>query len=219
MGSRWLSRLTVAAAAAGALLLLTVNAASADGTVPLHEPHIGSTAAGFGTQICGDENFEPGPDGYDAWHFVYPGNPGTGFLSLTVNFGANGSVTVTAAGGGPNSSYIRSDNPMHAYVFTPAGWTLTGGTATVSGTPAQGAKFVLSHTCPGSGGGSSPSPSPSDGDGGGSSSPPGNGGGGGGGGLPVTGTAVGAILVAGLGLLGAGVVLLVVRRRRDVFES
>ncbi|HZN19692.1 MAG TPA: LPXTG cell wall anchor domain-containing protein [Micromonosporaceae bacterium] len=203
------------------MLLLTANAASADGTVPLHEPHIGSTAAGFGTQICGDENFEPGPDGYDAWHFVLPGNAGTGFLSLTVNFGANGSITVTADGGGPNNSYIRDDpHDQHAYVFTPAGWTLTGGTATVSGTPAQGANFVLSHTCPGSGDGSSPSPTPSDGNGG-SSSPPGNGGGGGGGGggLPVTGTAVGAILVAGLGLLGAGVVLLVVRRRRDVFES
>lgn len=218
MGSRWLSRLTVATAAAGALLLVTANAASADGTVPLHEQHIGSTAAGFGTQICSDENFEPGPEGYDAWHFVLPGNAGTGFLSLTVNFGANGSITVTADGGGPNNSYIRDDNPMHAYVFTPAGWTLTGGTATVSGTPAQGADFVLSHTCPGGGGSSpGPSPTPSDGDG---SSPPGNGGGGGGGGgLPVTGTAVGAILVAGIGLLGAGVVLLVVRRRRDVFES
>jgi LPXTG-motif cell wall-anchored protein len=51
-------------------------------------------------------------------------------------------------------------------------------------------------------------------------SSPSNGGGvgGGGGSLPITGAAIGGLVTVGLGLLGAGVTLVLLRRRRDAVE-
>ena len=67
----------------------------------------------------------------------------------------------------------------------------------------------------------SPTPSPSNGEstspGNGGSTPPGDGDGDGG--LPVTGAAVGGVIVLGLGLVAGGIALMAVRRRRDVFEA
>lgn len=100
----------------------------------------------------------------------------------------------------------------------PAGWTLTGATAVVTGTAE---KFNLTHTRPAEGGGESPTPVPS-----GSVSPsasatptPGSpgvstSGAAGGGSLPVTGAATVSTAVVGAAMVAGGVALLAVRRRR-----
>ncbi|SCL31331.1 hypothetical protein [Micromonospora inyonensis] len=49
----------------------------------------------------------------------------------------------------PDALYATGgQNPQlkHAYLFTPAGWTLVTGTASVTG---EGSTFNLSHTCAG----------------------------------------------------------------------
>src|SRR5262249_33932594 len=76
------------------------------------------------------------------------------FVSLTANFGANGSVTITAAG---NPGNFSNGGPAtsKAFITTPAGFTLTGATAVITGTADF---FNLTHTCPASG---TPSPTAS----------------------------------------------------------
>jgi LPXTG-motif cell wall-anchored protein len=108
-------------------------------------------------------------------------------------------------------------------VTTPAGWTLLSGTSTITG---DGVSleikdtfyFNLTHGCAGGGSETPTTPptsptSPSESTPGETSSAPG---GGGGGTLPLTGTAVGGIVVVGVGLVAAGVALMAVRRRREI---
>ncbi|MER7457012.1 hypothetical protein [Micromonospora sp. NPDC126480] len=229
---RRVARAAVPGAAAAACLILATPA-WASSTVPLHSAHEGATAAGF-QQECGDERFDNLPDGYDGWHFVLPGGKESGdfeTLELTFNDGADDVVvTVPDAGDAyPDAFYSAGGQVIHAYVFTPAGWTLLDGTASITGTAD---KFVLSHTCAGDTTPETPTPTTpvptTPGNPGGSESPsdpgesgtptPGTGGGGGGesdGNLPITGVAGTSIALTGLALIGGGVALTVLRRRRD----
>ena len=143
--------------ACGAAVALAVGSpAWADTTININPGNVPTTAAGFDSHSC-DPNQGGGPfTGQDVWVFVLPGNhSGSGdFVSVVADFGANGTVTITSSAdpgnfsnGGPATS--------KAWVVTPAGWTLTGASAVITGTADF---FVLTHTCPAM---SSPSPSPS----------------------------------------------------------
>jgi hypothetical protein len=169
---------------------------------------------------------------------VLPGNHGvTGdFVSVTADFGTNGSITITSARDVHNFANGGSATAK-AWIVTPAGWTLTGAAAVITGTAA---KFNLTHTCPAAGSttptpkpseDASPSPSPSSRGStppdGGPTPPPGTptpGGPGGdipGGGAPTGGGGgqpAGSLLwgLAALAVAaGSGVALVLVRRRRD----
>jgi LPXTG-motif cell wall-anchored protein len=199
-----------------AFVLATAAAAPAWATDPLPLHQASTTAAGFGTHECSQTAATAGKDG---WVFVLPGNKGE-FTSLTLTFTfTGGTATLHVPGDG---SIINNQGASKAVVQTPAGWTLTGGSATISGS-APVNFFNLSHTCP--------SPSNGGGGGGGDSS---NGGGGGGGSatgggssngggtprvgssLPITGGSVAGLLALGGVLVAAGGTLLVLRRRRPV---
>jgi hypothetical protein len=142
--------------AAAVVALAFGSPAWANNTIDINPGNVPTTAAGFDGHSC-DANQGGGPlQGKDIWVFVLPGQHGTtgDFVSVTADFGANGSVTITAAtdpgnfaNGGPATS--------KAWIVTPAGWTLVGATAEITGTADS---FNLTHTCPSSG---SPSPSPS----------------------------------------------------------
>jgi LPXTG-motif cell wall-anchored protein len=237
MGSRWLSRFAVATAAAGALTLVVATSAWADTKIFVNPAQVPTTALEFGG---GDDCIGPLaglPDGVDGWHLVLPSSSGDNFVSLTLTFSKPGGGTATAVITSTNSSapstgagwsgYIDNagGSDKHAYVFTDAGWTLTAGEAIVTGDVGKHPQFVLSHTCADTGSSTPPSNPPSDGGsspsdggstpGGGSSS---GGGSDTGGGLPITGTAVGGMVVVGIGLLAAGVALMAVRRRRDLSD-
>lgn len=120
--------------------LIGAPPATAATELMLHDDHVGATAGDFHPQANDCMN-DPDEDG---WHFVAPGN--TTFTSITVAF--------ELAGGGP--LVVTYDQPgqfgppkaKHAFVQTPAGATLTGGSATVADDIQQDF-FVLSHTCPG----------------------------------------------------------------------
>ncbi|SCL31469.1 LPXTG-motif cell wall anchor domain-containing protein [Micromonospora nigra] len=230
---RHVARAAVSTAAATACLALATPA-WAGGDVPLHAAHRGSTAAAF-QQECDDDRFATRPDDHDGWHFVLPGgNASGGFESLTLTFSdGDEQVTVTvpdSTDAYPDALYPagrNSDRLIHAYLFTPAGWTLVDGTASVSG---AADRFNLSHTCAGEGTPTTATPTPSESV---SASPspsttpeatpsvtpsPSTGGGGGGdddGGLPVTGAAATTMALVGAGLVGGGAALVAVRRRRD----
>ncbi|MBQ1073576.1 LPXTG cell wall anchor domain-containing protein [Micromonospora sp. C31] len=236
-------RAAVSTAAATACLALATPA-WASGTIPINPDHRDETAGGFSTQDCADPRFGDRPAGHDGWHFVLPGGKASGgFETLTLTFATDtGEVTVTvpdADDAHPDALYPAGKNGsrlIHAYLFTPAGWTLLDGSATISGTAA---KFNLSHTCAGTAPSQSPSPTPSPttsqspqpsespsestspSDPASPSTPttasPSTGPGGSGGGegdLPLTGVATTSIALGGLALIGAGT-LLMLRRRRD----
>jgi hypothetical protein len=157
-----LSRLGLvgAATAAAVVALVVASQAWANSTININPGNVPTTAAGFPTHICSaNQGGGPYPD-QDVWVFVLPGNHSESgdFVSVTADFGTNGTKTITAAtqpgnfaNGGPAAA--------KAWIVTDAGWTLTGATAVITGTAEF---FVLSHTCPASGTpGPSPSPSPS----------------------------------------------------------
>ncbi|MFI7574745.1 LPXTG cell wall anchor domain-containing protein [Micromonospora sp. NPDC049497] len=229
---RRVARAAVSTAAAAACLTLATPA-WASSTAPLHPDHKGSTAAGFETKDCNDEQFEKLPADHDGWHFVLPTKEGGNFEAVTLTFKSTAGTTVTVKlpdASDPYTDFFVANGGdgqvKHAYVFTPAGWTLVDGTATVSGTADR---FNLSHTCAGGGTPGTPTPTTpvpttpgnpgeSENPGGSGTPTPGTGGGGGSeddGGLPVTGVAGTSIALAGLALIGGGVALTVLRRRRD----
>jgi LPXTG-motif cell wall-anchored protein len=167
--------------------------------------------------------------GLDGWVFVLPGNAGT-LVSLDITFN-NGTRDVHVHIVDPRSPYpngIATNGSDKAYVVVPAGWTVVDGTGKAQN--AKGDKFNVTHVCRGGGGIKESTPAESAGSGGsvsgggnGNGNGTGTGGNGtaGGGSLPITGTAVGGLIAAGLGLVGAGATLLVLRRRRDTltFEA
>jgi LPXTG-motif cell wall-anchored protein len=231
MGLNLLGRFTVAAAAAVLIGSVTGSPALADSTVAVNSGNVPTTASAYGTHDC-DGNFGGGPyPGSDIWVFVLPGNQDKvgDFVSVTAVFGANGTLTIPADGG----AVVTGKGTSKAWIKTPAGWTLTGATAVITGTAD---KFNLTHTCPAVGGQpSSPTPAVTEptptvtestatpAPTGGSDSGPGSstgdstGGtaGGGSDSLPVTGTAVTGLAMLGGALVAGGIVLLVLRRRRD----
>jgi hypothetical protein len=235
-GVRTLQRAAAVSATSAIAVLAFAGPAMADTTIPLHEDHKGSTAAGFPTHEC--EGQLPETPGKDGWHFVLPasGDPDAEFVSLTLTYTDTADQTQTVQV--PPGGVIDG---MHAYVFTPAGWTLEDGTATITSAAGEGPDdFVLSHTCPAGpsespstspsetpsqGPSDSPSETPSQGPSGSMTpsqgpsdtppgsvapstsptTPPGQ--------LPVTGLAIGGIVLTGLGLVGAGAAMRALRRR------
>lgn len=197
MRGSWLVRLGVMAAA-GVFTLGPGGVAWADTTININEGNVPTTAAGFKNQDC-DPNQGGGPfPGKDVWVFVLPGNHNTtgDFVSVTADFGTNGSITITAAddpgnfdNGGPHTS--------KAWIVTPAGWTLEDASAVITGTAD---KFNLTHTCPTGFKDRTPGVKPS----GGAET--------GGGGGQAGGAALGIAALAVAGVAGVG--LTVARRRR-----
>jgi LPXTG-motif cell wall-anchored protein len=233
-----LRRLATILGTAGVLSLAGTAPAWATSTSDIHlNPHQkGKTATAF-ENSCGQI---PGgaKAGLDGWVFVLPGNSGT-LRSLDITFN-NGTTNVRIHIPDASSPYpngIATNGSDKGYVVVPSGWTVVDGTGRADNP--KGDTFNVTHVCRGGGGTteSSPSksPSPSAGSGGGGSTNggseggpsrgPGGGTGGGSAGetgsLPITGTAVGGLVALGLGLVGAGTVLMVLRRRREAvtFEA
>jgi LPXTG-motif cell wall-anchored protein len=137
-------------------------------------------------------------------------------VSVTATFGTNGTLTIPADGG----AIVTGKGTSKAWITTPAGWTLTAASATITG---DADKFNLTHTCPAGGNGA--------GGGGGKSkqhkessesneshsktSESASGQVSSTGGLAVTGTATTNIALVGGALVAAGIVLLALRRRRE----
>lgn len=227
MRSSWLPRLVAAAAAAG-VVAFAAPAWAAD-SISINSGNVPTTAAGFAGHEC-SANQGGGPyAGQDVWVFNLPGSSGAGenFTSVTGTWTTpDGPVTKTIPTDGGAIVHIGTSK---AYLSTPAGWTLTGATATVTG---NFTFFVLTHTCPASTGTPSPStstssspsastsatPSPetsvSSTPGGTPSVSPSPTGG-----LPVTGTAIGAVVATGAALLVLGGGLVFAYRRRSLVDA
>jgi hypothetical protein len=242
MGTKWFARSAATGLAVGVLAVAGATAARANSTVNINPGNVPTTAKAY-TQNC-DDNLGGGPyAGQDVWVFNLP-KPNTSghFVSVTATFDTgSGTVTktITADGGA-----IVQIGTSKAWIKLPAGWTLTGATAVISGSADF---FVLTHTCAAKG---SPSPSPSSSSsspkpstspskpgGGGSPTPsaststtaspttsPGTGGGvsptssptsgSGGGSLPITGAPLALTVLLGGTLLAAGASAAVLARRR-----
>lgn len=238
---RHVARAVVSAAAATTLLAFAAPA-WATSTAELRQADV--LAGKFTNQDCADKRFAGLPDDHDGWHFILPGNKDQSgdFLSLTLTF-TNGAQTVEVTIPDDTDPYQdafystggRNSQVKHAYLFTPAGWTLVTGTATISG---EADEFNLSHTCAGTPSTPTPSASPTPSTSveptpgesvsptpGESTSPtPGESvgptispspAGGTGGGLPLTGAAATTMALLGVGLIGGGATLIALRRRRD----
>lgn len=222
-------------AIAGGISLALTTPAWAAATIPLHDDHKNVTAANF-HQECDDERFDGKPADHDGWHFVLPGGPSAGsFTSLTLTFTDNDDNTIVITipdptDAYPDAFYTAGDRTIHAYLFTPAGWTLKDGSAEITG---SWNFFNLSHTCAGEPSdepstppteepstppseepsdepSETPSETPSESP---STTLPGDDDDKGG--LPVTGAAVGVISAIGVALIGSGAALMLLRRRRD----
>ncbi|MFG1844640.1 LPXTG cell wall anchor domain-containing protein [Micromonospora carbonacea] len=160
---RRVARAAFSATAATACLALATPA-WASSTIGLKSAHHGKKA-GYFTQQCDDERFANLPDDHDGWHFVLPGKNSGSFETLTLTFsdGTN-DVTVNIPDGSdayPDFFYStggKEPRQIHAYLFTPAGWKLVDGSATISGT---GDDFNVSHTCKGTVPKPTPTPTPS----------------------------------------------------------
>ncbi|HEX5598133.1 MAG TPA: LPXTG cell wall anchor domain-containing protein [Micromonosporaceae bacterium] len=228
---RGLKPALITAIAGGICLALATPASAANVTIPLKNDHKNVKAADFKQECTGP--FAELPEGKDGWHFVLPGGKTQygDFVSLTLTFKDEAQTkTVKVPEDGPDWGFLRNagDQVKHAYVFTPAGWTLADGSAEITGGTEEFPVFNLSHTCagkpsdepsPSPSGEPTPSGEPSETPGEGpsetpgeepSSTPPGDEGG-----LPLTGAAAGAIALTGVALVGGGAALMVMRRRRD----
>ncbi|HET6212266.1 MAG TPA: LPXTG cell wall anchor domain-containing protein [Micromonosporaceae bacterium] len=219
MASRWLTRLAFTVVAGGVALLAAATPALANTTVLLRQSNVlanGNSDKGFGKCTTDQAANE------DIWVFVWPGNNAGDLVDLTLNFASDGGFTADSQRTEADATKTLDNGTLKVSVSTPAGWRLINGTSVVTGTvPGNDDEFNLTHTCAGTPG-STPPTTPSDG---GSSSSDGGGGDGGSstppsgsGGLPVTGTAIGGIVVVGIGMLAAGVALMAVRRRRDLTD-
>lgn len=185
-----------------------------------------NTLAGPYAKQC-EAKFGGGPYvGKDVWVFNLPaeGDPDGFFVSVTATFTKPGGGTVvltipTAADSGINNEGGSSK----AWIITPAGWTLTAGSAVINGTADQ---FVLTHTCVATPGNETPTPDPSESEpvtptpgtptpgvsGDPSTSPAA-------GGLPLTGTAVTGLVTAAAVFIAAGAGLMLVQRRRKLDDA
>jgi LPXTG-motif cell wall-anchored protein len=216
MGSQWVGRLAAVAGTVAVVALATAAPAWADTSVGINPGNVPTTAEDHDDHGC---DIGGGPfASKDVWVFVLPGNHDEvgDFVSVTAVFGANGSLTIPTDGGG----IVTDKGTSKAWITTPAGWTLTGATAQITGTAD---KFNLTHTCPAGGGGNeTPTPGPSEtpttptttAPGSPGASLTGPAGGSGAGGLPVTGAATVSTAVVGAALVVGGVALLAVRRRK-----
>lgn len=140
-----------AVAAAGAVgvagaLILAAPAQADETTIDLNTDHEGKTADYF-EEGCGSE-FQL-PDGQaadeDGWVFVLPDGKDATFKSVTATFGDGDETPEVLEAKVVTTG--NSGNMKHAYVVTPAGWTLLGATAVIEGSDAT--FFNVTHTCPG----------------------------------------------------------------------
>lgn len=210
MRKRQFARIAVAAGVVGGALAVTVATPASAAGPSLTPDHTNRGADSFTSQNCDDEHFADRQVTEDGWRFFLP--EGTADLvSLTVEFETGAgvySVVVPAEAG-----LLDPADSKAAYLTTPAGWTLLGGTAEVGiGIGPAEQVLMVDYTCPGepvSGPPTStpvtPEPSAT------APAPPveqsrrG---------LPVTGMQVGAMVLLGSGLLAGGIAMLTVRRRR-----
>lgn len=126
------------AALAQTEVLASTGPPCGSGELCIKESQVPTTAVGFGSDCTNLQSAHPD---MDLWHFVIPS--GASFDTDTSHFTAifsNPAGTVNADSiGGPDNEF--------AFVYSPAGATLTWAFATnVSGTPVQD-YFVLSGTC------------------------------------------------------------------------
>ncbi|MFD2765560.1 DUF7507 domain-containing protein [Micromonospora eburnea] len=139
---------------AGALLLVGGSPAlAADPTISINPGNVPTTAAGFSSHEC-DDNLGGGPfQNQDVWVFVLPGShpPAEEFGSLHLTFSTPGGIRTANITGTPTSTSAIANNmgTSKAWIRLPAGWTLTAGSAAVTGDDDR--HFELSHTCPASG--------------------------------------------------------------------
>lgn len=134
---------------AGAFLLVSGSPAFAVSTISINPGNVPTTAAGFDSHEC-DANLGGGPfAGQDVWVFNLPGsNPPTdAFVSVSATFSTPGGNVTKVIPTDPNSAIVSDQGTSKAWIRTPAGWTLIGATAVVTGDERF---FVLTHTCPAS---------------------------------------------------------------------
>ncbi len=223
-------------------VLTAAGTAAATVTLQLHSSHQGVLATQFVSPDCAKDGDVP-PPGTDKWVFVLPKNDAE-FVSLSVSFKTLGGTTTTIAipdGADAYPDGITSNGTSRAWVITPSGWTLLDGSAVLSG-PTKAEFFNLTHTCIGASttptpsAPSSPSGSPST-SASASTSPSTSASVSGGaseagspspststalasnnGSLPLTGAAIGGLVLTGLTAVGLGAAVLWLRRRRDTPE-
>jgi hypothetical protein len=178
------------AAGVGTLLLGPASPAMAESTININPGNVPATAARFAQDCTPNLGGGPLPD-QDVSLFNLPGDPRTTgvFTSLTAAFDTPDgprTVTIPTDGGG----IVNDMGTSRAWLRSPAGWTLTGATAQISGTAEF---FVLNATCAAS----DPTPTRAN--------------------LPVTGASgiLVPMTVAGIGSVALGIVLVARYRRRD----
>lgn len=117
--------------------------------ITINEGHIGETAE----DVVGSEHDCEGltKDGMDAWVFVLPGNDAQ-WVTLSVKFEEDGTITEFETIGGGEAN-------QKAVMYTPSGWTIESGSATITGGTPQD-EFQLTHACPGGPGTPPPPPPP-----------------------------------------------------------
>ena len=123
-----------------------------DGSLPLHQSHVGATNPGFSVDSCPTP--PAGKEGWWGWHFVMPENHN--FTSLSVSFQNAGTFSADPF---PGSAFVAHPDNSHAYVWTSGPDTLLGGSATSDG---ENTFFNLSHVCPGNTQTETPTPTPTD---------------------------------------------------------
>ncbi|BCJ70482.1 hypothetical protein CS0771_00260 [Catellatospora sp. IY07-71] len=161
----WSRALTACGAAAFVLGAALVAAGAghpakawANAPISITADTLGVTAADFATRDC-SPRFGGGPlAGQDVWVFDLPGDHMvTGdFTSVQATFTVPDGGEVTASIPDEGGSIVL-DETSRAWIALPAGWTLTGAKAEVSGSAES---FTLAQTCPAEGAGG-PAPDPS----------------------------------------------------------
>jgi LPXTG-motif cell wall-anchored protein len=147
--------LSAAAGLVGSLALASA-AQAAIVTIPINPGNVPTTAEDF------ENSCDNLPDGQgvdvDGWVFVLPAAAGAegNFISVTATFeDAEGDEHVLSTDG--DGGIVSGSGDNKAYITAPLGWTLVDAEAEVED-PAEGAKFNLTHTCPGTPGEEESSP-------------------------------------------------------------
>lgn len=213
-------RLATALGLLGALALGS-PAQAAELSIPINEDHVGKPATYF-EEGCGTDSQLPADigEGNDGWVFVLPGGNDV-FVSVTVTFDdGEGGLHIEQ---GTLVTTGDSGNLKHAYIITPAGWTIESATAVIEG---DSTFFNVTHTCPAPGEEeSSPAEEPSspgeettspgeESSTPGASGTPGEASTSPAAGLTVTGTPLTVALVSAAALAAGGAALFMIMRRR-----
>ncbi|GAB4008841.1 hypothetical protein GCM10029992_66270 [Glycomyces albus] len=116
-------------------------------TIHINQGNVPTTASDFNPNSCDQA---PGAGGdLDGWVFVLPASSGAegNFISVTATFeDLDGVQQVLSTD--TNGGVVHGQGDNKAFILAPAGWTLIGASAEVEN-PDEGAFFNLTHTCPG----------------------------------------------------------------------